>query len=259
MDLGIDGKVALVCASSRGLGFACASALAAEGVDVFLNGRNADMLSSAAASLRKTARAEVREITADLNTAAGLDALLKACPEPDILVTNNAGPTPRGFADLDRDQWMAALETHLVAPLMLIRSVLPAMKRRRFGRIVNITSAMVTTPRPHMVISSGPRAGLTAVIKGLSIEVARDNITINNLLPERLDTERQVFMAKATAQRENITYEEARERQIRSIPAGRLGDPRELGALCAFLCGDLSGFITGQNLHLDGGAYPALI
>jgi len=147
----------------------------------------------------------------------------------------------------------------MVAPLLLVRAVLPKMRERHFGRIVNITSAMVTTPRPHMVKSSGARAGLTAALKGLSLEVAPFNITINNLLPERFDTDRQHRMAEATMKRENISYEEARSRQVQSIAAKRLGDPREFGAACAFLCSTLSGFISGQNLHLDGGSYPALI
>jgi 3-oxoacyl-[acyl-carrier protein] reductase len=260
MDIGIQGRMALVCASSQGLGFACASALAAEGAEVVLNGRSAERLAEAASKLRANVEgAKVHEVVADLNTQEGQAALIGACPEPDILVTNNAGPIPRNFSDLDRERWMATLETHLVAPMMLVQAVLPAMKRRRFGRIINITSAMVTAPKSHMVISAGPRAGLTAVMKGLSVEVAQYNITINNLLPERIDTDRQIFMANATAERENITFEEARERQVKSIPARRLGEPREFGAMCAFLSGNLAGFITGQNLHLDGGAYPALI
>jgi 3-oxoacyl-[acyl-carrier protein] reductase len=142
---------------------------------------------------------------------------------------------------------------------MLIRAVLPKMKERGFGRIVNITSAMVTTPRPHMTVSSGARAGLTAAMKGLSLEVARYNVTINNLLPERFDTDRQHQMAKAAMARENISYEEARARQVESIAARRLGDPKEFGATCAFLCSVFAGFTSGQNIHLDGGSYPALI
>jgi 3-oxoacyl-[acyl-carrier protein] reductase len=249
----------MVCASSRGLGYACALALAAEGAEVFINGRDATALAESAKKLRTECNAKVTPVVGDLDTAAGREALLAACPEPDILVTNNAGPTPRLFSEIDHDMWMTALAANMIAPLMIVRAVLPAMKARRFGRIVNITSAMVTTPRPHMVISSGPRAAMTAVMKGLALEVAQFNVTINNLLPERFDTDRQVFMAKATSQREGITYEEARKRQVLSIPARRLGDPREFGGTCAYLCSDFAGFITGQNLHLDGGAYPALI
>ena len=259
MDLEIAGRVAVVCASSQGLGLACATSLAAEGVDVVINARNAQPLDDAAEALRKTARGKVSTVVADINTAEGRTRLLEACPDPDILVTNNAGPTPRNFSDIDYEQWIEALESNMIAPLLIIKSVIAPMKERRFGRIVNITSAMVTTPRPHMVISSGPRAGMTAVLKGLALELAQFNITINNLLPERFDTDRQIVMAKATAKREGITFEEARDRQIQVSPAKRLGQPREFGAMCAFLCSNLAGYMSGQNIHLDGAAYPALI
>ena len=259
MNLGIEGRTAIVCASSQGLGLACAEALAQEGVHVLINGREQAKLDKSAAALREVARGDVIAIAADVTTTDGQAKLLAACPSPDILINNNAGPSPGNFADIERDRWLKAIEANMIAPLMLIRAVLPAMRQRRFGRIVNITSAMVTTPRPHMTVSSGARAGLTAAMKGLSLEVARDNVTINNLLPERFDTDRQHQMAKAAMARENISYEEARARQIESIAARRLGDPKEFGATCAFLCGTLAGFMSGQNLHLDGGSYPALI
>jgi 3-oxoacyl-[acyl-carrier protein] reductase len=259
MNLGIEGRTAIICASSQGLGLACAQALAQEGVHVVINGRDAAKLDNTAAELRKTARGDVTAVAADVTTADGQARLLTACPSPDILVNNNAGPSPGNFADIERERWLAVIEANMIAPLMLIRAVLPAMKERRFGRIINITSAMVTTPRPHMTLSSGARGGLTAAMKGLSLDVARHNVTINNLLPERFDTDRQHQMAKAAMARENISYEEARARQIESIAARRLGDPREFGATCAFLCSDLAGFMSGQNLHLDGGSYPALI
>src|SRR6266481_406326 len=196
MNLGIAGRTALVCASSQGLGLACAQALAQEGVHVIINGRDAAKLDKTAAALRETARADVIAVAADVTTADGQARLLEASPSPDILVNNNAGPSPGNFADIERDRWLAVIEANMIAPLMLIRAVLPAMKERKFGRIVNITSAMVTTPRPLMGMSSGARAGLTAVLKGLSLDVARFNVTINNLLPERFDTDRQIFMAK---------------------------------------------------------------
>jgi 3-oxoacyl-[acyl-carrier protein] reductase len=259
MNLGIEGRTAIVCASSQGLGLACAQALAQEGVHVLINGREQAKLDRSAAALREVARGDVIAIAADVTTTDGQAKLLAACPSPDILINNNAGPSPGNFADIERDRWLKAIEANMIAPLMLIRAVLPAMRQRRFGRIVNITSAMVTTPRPHMTVSSGARAGLTAAMKGLSLEVARDNVTINNLLPERFDTDRQHQMAKAAMARENICYEEARARQIESIAARRLGDPKEFGATCAFLCSTLAGFMSGQNLHLDGGSYPALI
>jgi 3-oxoacyl-[acyl-carrier protein] reductase len=259
MNLGIEGRTAIVCASSQGLGLACAQALAQEGVHVLINGREQAKLDKSAATLREVARGDVIAIAADVTTTDGQAKLLAACPSPDILINNNAGPSPGNFADIERDRWLKAIEANMIAPLMLIRAVLPAMRQRRFGRIVNITSAMVTTPRPHMTVSSGARAGLTAAMKGLSLEVARDNVTINNLLPERFDTDRQHQMAKAAMARENISYEESRARQIESIAARRLGDPKEFGATCAFLCSTLAGFMSGQNLHLDGGSYPALI
>jgi 3-oxoacyl-[acyl-carrier protein] reductase len=259
MDLGIKGRTALVCASSQGLGLACARALALEGVNVVINGRDAAKLDKTTVELRTIAQGDVAAVAADVTTADGQARLLAACPSPDILVNNNAGPAPGNFADIERDRWLAAIEANMIAPLMLIRAVLPAMRQRRFGRIVNITSAMVTTPRPHMTVSSGARAGLTAAMKGLSLEIARDNVTINNLLPERFDTDRQHQMAKAAMARENISYEEARKRQVESIAARRLGDPKEFGATCAFLCSAHAGFMSGQNVHLDGGSYPALV
>jgi 3-oxoacyl-[acyl-carrier protein] reductase len=253
VNLGIAGRRAIVCASSAGLGRACAEALRAEGVAVVINGRDPDRPAQTAAELGTAS------VCADVTTAEGRAALLAACPTPDILITNNGGPRPQPFAEAEHNDWLAALEANMLAPLMLIRAVLPAMRAQRFGRIVNITSAMVTTPRPHMVLSSGARAGLTAAVKGISLDCARDNVVINNLLPERLDTDRQHQMALAGAEREGITYEEARRRQIAGVPAGRLGDPREFAAMCLMLCGHQTGFVSGQNLHVDGGAYPALI
>jgi 3-oxoacyl-[acyl-carrier protein] reductase len=260
MDLGIRGRQALLCASSRGLGLACAEALAAEGVDIVINGRDGTRLRDAADRLaRQAPGVRITPVAADVTTDEGRRALLAACPAPDILLNNNGGPAPRAFADIREADWSDAIAANMVAPLLLVGAVLPGMKERRFGRIVNITSAMVTTPRPHMMLSSGARGGLTAALKGLSLDVARYNVTINNLLPERFDTDRQHQMAHAAMKREGITYEEARARQVTSIAAGRLGDPREFGATCAFLCGAFAGFMSGQNIHLDGGSYPALI
>jgi 3-oxoacyl-[acyl-carrier protein] reductase len=259
MDLGIEGRTALVCASSRGLGRACAEALAREGVDVFLNGRNPATLEETANEIRAIATARVATAAGDVTTDDGRASILEVCPEPDILVNNNAGPAPLDFEDIDHARWLEAVTANMVAPLLLTRAVLPAMRRRRFGRIVNITSAMVTTPRPHMTLSAAPRAGLTAALKGLSLDLAQYNVTINNLLPERFDTDRQHQMAKRAMERQGISYEEARAQQVASIAARRLGDPQELGATCAFLASELAGFISGQNIHLDGGSYPALI
>ena len=259
MDLGIAARTAIVCASSRGLGKACAQALAREGVDVVINGRDADRLRRAADEMKAEASVSVIAVEADVTTAEGRAKLLAACPQPDILVNNNAGPAPKGFLEIEPEDWADALQANMVAALALTRAVVPAMKERRFGRIINITSAMVSTPAPHMGLSSGARAGLTAVMKGLSRDLAKYNITINNLLPERIDTDRQHFMAEREMKAHGITYEQARARQLASIPAGRLGQPREFGATCAFLCSDFAGYITGLNVHLDGGAYPAML
>jgi 3-oxoacyl-[acyl-carrier protein] reductase len=259
MDLGIAGRTAIVCASSRGLGKACAQALAREGVNIVVNGRDAGRLQASADEIKRECAVTVTAVQADVTTADGRKALLAACPDPDILVNNNAGPPPKNFLEIEPEDWSAALDANMIAALALTRAVIPAMKERRFGRIINITSAMVTTPRGHMGLSSGARAGLSAVMKGLAIDLARHNITINNLLPERIDTDRQHFMAEREMKVHGISYEEARRRQVASIPAGRLGDPREFGATCAFLCSALAGFTTGMNVHLDGGAYPALV
>jgi 3-oxoacyl-[acyl-carrier protein] reductase len=228
-------------------------------VHVIINGRDANRLAAAEAQLKKAGTGSVRGVAADVSTHEGRLALLAACPALDILVNNNAGPNPGAFLDFTTDDWLIALEANMVAPLQLVKHVLPAMRERHFGRIVNITSAMVTTPRPHMTLSAGARAGLTAAMKGLSLEVARDNVTINNLLPERFDTARQEQMAQLAMKRDSIDYTEARARQIESIAARRLGKPVEFGAVCAFLCSDLAGFLSGQNIHLDGGSYPGLI
>lgn len=259
MDLGLKGKQAIVCASSQGLGYACALALAQEGCEVFINGRNADKLTQAAESLRLATGARITPVQADLNTDAGRSALLAACPAPDILVNNNAGPPPGQLADWDHTAWMGALESNLLSAALLMRDVIPGMRARRFGRIVNITSAMVKTPHAAMGLSTAARAGLTALSKALSREAIVDNVTINNLLPERFDTPRQEFMAQRMMKESGITREEARTRIAATLPANRLGDPKEFGAACAFLCAATSGFMTGQNLQLDGGAYSALI
>jgi len=259
MDLGIAGKTAVVCASSRGLGKACAAALAAEGVNLIINGRTQGTLDTTALELSDAYGVEVRAVLADITTPEGRASLLGACSAPDILVNNNAGPPPGKFLDKSYDDWVQALDSNMLAALMLIHAVLPGMCERQFGRIINITSAMVTTPRGWMGISSGPRAGLTAVCKGLSIDVSKNNVTINNLLPERFDTDRQRFMATRDSAANNISYEEARAKIVATIPAGRMGRPEEFGATCAFVCSAYAGYMTGMNIHLDGGAYPGLV
>ncbi len=259
MDLGIQGRKALVCASSRGLGKACATALAREGAMVLINGRDSDRLAQSAKEIARQTGADVRHQAADLNDAEGRERLIAACPKPDILVNNNGGPPPGRFEDWNRAAWLAALEANLLAPALLIRAFLPGMKARRFGRIVNITSAMVKTPLAPMALSTAARSGLTALCKSISKEAAASGVTINNLLPERIDTDRQIQMAHVVANQRGISFEEARAEQIESIAAKRLGRPAEFGDACAFLCSAQAGFISGQNLQLDGGSYDGLI
>ena len=259
MDLGIQGKKALVCASSQGLGYACALALAQEGCVVFINGRDAQKLHLAAEALQRATGARVTPVQADIATEEGRAALLLACPEPDILVNNNAGPPPGKLADWNHAAWIEAIESNLLAPAFLIQAILPGMRKRRFGRIVNITSAMVKSPHAAMGLSTAARAALTALCKALSREAIVDNVTINNLLPERFDTPRQEFMALRLMQEKDISREEARWQITDTLPAKRFGDPAEFGAACAFLCSARSGFTTGQNLQLDGGAYCGLV
>ncbi len=259
MDLGIAGRSAIVCASSRGLGFACADSLAREGVDLVINGRDEERLAEAADDLRGRHAVAVATVAGDIADPATRDAILQACPEPDILVNNNGGPPPGRFQDWDRDAWVAALDANMLAPVLMIRAVIDGMAARRFGRIVNITSAMVKTPVSVMGLSTGARTGLTSVSKALSRDVAASNVTINNLLPERFDTDRQRQMAELHAELGGITIEEAYEKMAQTIAARRLGRPEELGDACAFLCSAQAGYISGQNLQLDGGSYEGLL
>jgi 3-oxoacyl-[acyl-carrier protein] reductase len=259
MDLGIKGKQAIVCASSKGLGKACATALAREGCTVFINGRDKDRLDATAKEIAAATGSKVQAVVADLNTAEGRERLVAACAEADILVNNNAGPPPGTLADWDHAAWLAAVESNMLAPILLIRALVPGMRQRRFGRIVNITSAMVKSPRPAMALSTAARAGLTAFCKSLSLEVAVDNVVINNLLPERFDTDRQKQMAQRIMAAKGVSLEAARAEIVNTLAAKRFGDPAEFGDACAFLCGANAGFISGQNLQLDGGSYAGLI
>ena len=259
MDLGIKGRSAIVCASSKGLGKACATSLAREGCNVVINGRNAETLKATAAEIEKITGAKVTPVVADVATEAGRAALLAASPETDILINNNAGPPPGKLEDWDHDAWISALESNLLAGALLIRGVMPGMRKRKFGRIVNITSAMVKTPYPEMGLSTTARAGLTAFSKSLSRQVAVDNVTLNNILPFRIDTDRQRFFAKRLADEEGISFEEGQKKIAATVAAGRMGTPEEFGEACAFLCSVQASFISGQNLQLDGGSYMGLI
>lgn len=259
MDLGLKGRHAIVCASSRGLGRACATSLVREGCHVIINGRDENALADTEAFLREMGTADVSAIAADINTPEGRAALMEACPQPDILVNNNAGPPPGAFSNWGPDDWQTALEANLLAPAFMIQGVIEGMKERRFGRIVNITSAMVKSPHAAMGLSTTARSGLTALCKGLSNEAVAFNVTINNILPERFDTDRQKFMANILMERQGLTYEEARAEIANTINARRFGQPEEFGDACAYLCSTQAGFISGQNLQMDGGSYAGLI
>jgi 3-oxoacyl-[acyl-carrier protein] reductase len=259
MDLGIRNRTAIICASSKGLGKACALALAREGVHVTINARDADALEATAQEIRRATGVRVTAVAGDIAHDDVHAALLAACPAPDILINNNGGPPPGRFQDWDRSAWTAALQANMLAPIEMIRAVIDGMVERRFGRIVNITSAMVKAPLAPMGLSSSARAGLTSACKALSQQVAWANVTVNNLLPERIDTDRQAQMAQLTAALNGISVEQAYEQMRAHIPAARLGRPEEIGDACAFLCSERAGFITGQNLQVDGGAYPGLL
>jgi 3-oxoacyl-[acyl-carrier protein] reductase len=259
MDLGIAGKSAILCASSRGLGKACALALAREGVNVTINGLDTDRLAAAAEEIRNASGVDVNAVSADINTPEGRNKLIAACAAPDILVNNNAGPPPGHIEDQSLEDWQGGIEANLFAPVMMIKGVIEGMEARKYGRIVNITSAMVRAPFLYMGLSTAARSGLTAFSKSLSRRVAKNNVTINNLLPERIDTDRQVFMAQRRADEAGITYEEARKEIAESIAAKRMGTPEEFGDACAYLCSAQAGYISGQNLGLDGGTYPGVM
>ena len=259
MDLGIKDRHAIVCASSKGLGKACAQALAREGVHLVINSRQAESLEQTAAEIRTASGVRVQTVVGDIAAEDTRRALIEACPEPDILVNNNGGPMPGRFQDWTHDAWIDALEANMLAPILMIRGVIDGMVERRFGRIVNITSAMVKAPVAAMGLSTGARAGLTSLCKALSREVAQANVTINNILPERIDTDRQRFMAELTAALHGRTVEESYAEIRNSIAARRLGRPEEVGDACAFLCSAQAGFISGQNLQLDGGTYPGIV
>ncbi|MBQ0708408.1 MULTISPECIES: SDR family oxidoreductase [unclassified Ochrobactrum] len=257
MELGLKGRKAIVCASSKGLGRACVEALAEAGCDLVLNGRNEETLAEAAEAIRQTFGVKVDAIAADVSTAEGQAELLSACPAPDILVNNNGGPAFKDFRLLDREAILQGVTQNMVTPIELIKAVIDGMVERRFGRIVNITSTSVYAPIPGLDLSSGARAGLTAFFAGVARTVAASNVTINNILPGAFDTDRLRSGFAFTAQKNGTTPEAEAAKRAAAIPAGRIGQPKEFGQACAFLCSEHSGFITGQNLIIDGGAYQS--
>ncbi|HTO56988.1 MAG TPA: SDR family oxidoreductase [Pseudomonadales bacterium] len=259
MDLGIAGRTALVCGASKGLGYGCAEALAREGVDVTIVARDASKLAEAEATLRALRGGRVQAVRADVTTADGRAAMLAACPQPDIVVNNAGGPPPGDFRTWDRAVWLAALDANMLAPIELIRATIDGMLERGFGRIVNITSHMVKEPIAMLGLSNGARAGLTGFVAGLARDVVARGVTINNLLPGQFDTDRLRSNHEKFAARMNVAPEEQRERARNSVPARRFGTAAEFGAACAFLCSAHAGFITGQNVLLDGGQYRGLM
>lgn len=256
MDLGIKGRVALVCASSKGLGRACATALAQAGCDVFINGRDSASLTATANAITEATDAKITAIIADVGTPAGRAALIAACPNPDILVNNNGGPTPRDFRTLTPEMLRAGIEANMLAPIALVQAYIDGMIARRFGRIINITSASVKMPLTGLDLSSGARAGLTAFLGGIAREVAAHNVTINHILPGAFETDRLVSSMERMAALRGTDVATLRTERQRNIPARRFGDPHEFGQACAFLASAHAGYITGQNLLIDGGAFP---
>ncbi len=259
MDLHITGRKAIVCASSSGLGKACALALSREGVKVFINSRHLDSLQVAADEIQRETGHEVLAVEADITTEEGRAKLVAACPDADILINNNAGPAPGKFQDWGRDQYLEAFESNMLAPVLMIRALLPGMRERKFGRIVNITSAMVKSPRAHQGLSTSARTALTAVCKAISSETVVDNVTINNLLPERIDTPRQQFLTERQARMDGLSYDAARKKIADTVAAKRFGTTEEFADMCAFLCSTQAAFICGQNIQIDGGSYKGLI
>jgi 3-oxoacyl-[acyl-carrier protein] reductase len=256
MDLGIAGKRALVCAASKGLGRGCAEALAREGAHVTIVARTLDALECAAHEIEDASGVPVAYAVADVTTAAGRAAALAACPNPDILVNNAGGPPPGTFREWSRDDWFRALDANMLAPIELIKATIDAMIGRGFGRIVNVTSSAVKAPIASLGLSNGARSGLTGFIAGLARDVAPYGVTINNLLPGAFGTDRLMTMIAAEAQHGGRSIDDQIALRAEQIPARRIGQPQEFGSLCAFVCSVHAGYITGQNLLIDGGAYP---
>ncbi len=258
MDLGIRGRRAIVCAASRGLGRGCAFALAQEGVSLTLSARGSEALETTAAEIRAATGVSVTTVVADMATAEGRSAVLAASPEPDILITNAGGPAPGDFRNWTRDTWLAALDANMLGPIELIKATIDPMIARGFGRIINITSGAVKHPIDVLGLSNGARAGLTGFVSGIARPVAKHNVTINNLLPGAHETDRVKVTMVGMASKRGITAEAMKAEREQAIPAGRFGDAMDFGAVCAFLCSQQAGYITAQNVLVDGGAYSGV-
>jgi 3-oxoacyl-[acyl-carrier protein] reductase len=258
MDLGIRGKTALVCGASKGLGRGCAEALAKEGVHVTMVARTASVLEATAAEIRLIAGEGVRisTLACDITTAEGRALALAACPQPDILVTNAGGPPPGDFRDWQREHWIAALDANMLTPIELIKATVDGMMARGFGRIINITSSSVKAPIDILGLSNGARSGLTGFVAGVARKTVASNVTINNLLPGSFETDRLKTTLTAMAKARDVEPEAMFAQQRANNPSKRFGSPAEFGAFCAFLCSAHAGYLTGQNILLDGGAYP---
>ena len=257
MDLGINGKWALVCAASKGLGKGCASALVREGVNVVITARGAEVLEATAAELSALQGGEVRVVVGDITTADGRAAALAACPQVDILINNAGGPPPGDFRDWDREAWIKALDANMLTPIELMQATVDAMAARGYGRVVNITSGAVKAPINVLGLSNGARSGLTGFVAGLArSNIAARGVTINGLLPGAFDTDRLRSTLRAGATKAGQDPEAAWKAREQTIPARRFGSADEFGAVCAFICSVHAGYLTGQNILLDGGAYP---
>ena len=256
MDLGIAGKKALVCAASKGLGRGCALALARNGVAVTITARTQSALEAAADEIARETGAVVNTVAGDITTREGRAAALAACPEIDILVNNAGGPPPGDFRDWDEQDWISACNANMITAIMLIKAVVDDMRGRGFGRIVNITSSSVKAPIPQLGLSNGARSGLTGFVAGLARQTVDRNVTINNILPGRFDTDRLRSGMAFAAQKSGRPEQAIEAESIASIPAKRFGSPAEFGELCAFICSAQASYITGQNFLIDGGLYP---
>lgn len=259
MDLGIAGKRGIVCGASKGLGFACARSLVREGVAVVIVARSAQDLADAAEQLRDEGGGAVTPVAADVSTAEGRARILAACADPDILINNAGGPPPGDFRHWEREDWLKAIDANMLAPIFLIRAVVDGMMQRGFGRILNITSMAVKAPIPILGLSNGARAGLTGFVAGLARQTVSHGVTINNVLPGMFLTERLQGTIVSWAETEGRTVEDTADSRRRGIPAGRFGEPSEFGDLCAYYCSRQAGYITGQNVLIDGGVYPGTL
>ena len=256
MDMGLRGKSALVCASSKGLGRGCAFSLAREGVNLVITARGKEALEKTAEEIRAATGVKVTTVACDITTEAGRALALAACPNPDILINNAGGPPPGDFRNWNRDTWIAALDANMLTPIELIKATVDGMIARKFGRIVNITSSSVKAPIEILGLSNGARSGLTGFVAGIARKTVAHNVTINNLLPGSFDTDRIRTTCETQAKNRGVSVEVIRKERMAQCPAGRFGDPAEFGDACTYLCSAQAGYVTGQNFLIDGGSYP---